>query len=243
MEHYILQPNEAVLFEDNIIIEGSRAENHLILTNINIVIVAAIRKIFKKDEVTTFVYPVSEIKVYNGAAQIAQKREKITVYFLNGELNFRFYTSSKAGKFMSKMTELITGKSIAQRGAGKVKNAIGLVDDTLGIDTIGTLSSAIENGLVKTVFNGIAGKGGEEGEEKESLASDAISTVANVTSAVLQAKAGNQTAAVSNADTNASKEITYEQKIENVKKLKELLDMDIITKEEFDAKKKELLGL
>lgn len=31
--------------------------------------------------------------------------------------------------------------------------------------------------------------------------------------------------------------------VEQVKKLKELLDMDAITQEEFDAKKKELLGL
>lgn len=36
---------------------------------------------------------------------------------------------------------------------------------------------------------------------------------------------------------------TYEDKIETVKKMKELLDIGAITQEEFDAKKKELLGL
>lgn len=243
MEHYSLQSNEAVLFEDDIIIQNSKADNHLILTNINIVIVSTVRKVFKKDEVTTFIYPVAEIKVYNGVPQITQKKGKITVYLLNGELNFSFYSNSKAVKFMGKMTDLITGKSIAQRGAGKVKNAIGLVDDTLGINTMGTLSSAIENGFVKTLFKGIGGNDEEQGGEKESLASEAISTVANVTSAVLQAKTGNQIADGSNSNTNLSGELTFDQRIENVKKLKELLDMDIITQEEFDIKKKELLSL
>ena len=36
---------------------------------------------------------------------------------------------------------------------------------------------------------------------------------------------------------------TINDPYENLKKLKELLDMDIITQEEFDKKKKELLGL
>ena len=35
----------------------------------------------------------------------------------------------------------------------------------------------------------------------------------------------------------------YNEKIENVKKLKELLDAGILTQEEFDSKKKEILGL
>ncbi|MBR3263239.1 MAG: SHOCT domain-containing protein [Lachnospiraceae bacterium] len=37
--------------------------------------------------------------------------------------------------------------------------------------------------------------------------------------------------------------MTYDEKIEAVKKLKELLDVGILTQEEFDKKKKELLSL
>ena len=37
--------------------------------------------------------------------------------------------------------------------------------------------------------------------------------------------------------------MSYDEKIDAVKKLKGLLDMGAITQEEFDAKKKDLLGL
>ena len=45
------------------------------------------------------------------------------------------------------------------------------------------------------------------------------------------------------AVTAAKEEPTFQSTADELKKLKELLDMDIITQEEFDAKKKQLLGL
>ena len=47
----------------------------------------------------------------------------------------------------------------------------------------------------------------------------------------------------SNPTTEAPKTTSETSNIENIKKYKELLDMGIITQEEFDAKKKQLLGL
>ena len=46
-----------------------------------------------------------------------------------------------------------------------------------------------------------------------------------------------------NAETKPTNTMSYDEQIANVKKLKELLDEGIITQEEFDAKKKEIMGL
>ena len=46
-----------------------------------------------------------------------------------------------------------------------------------------------------------------------------------------------------NAETKKTNTMSYDEQIATVKKLKELLDDGIITKEEFEAKKKEIMGL
>ncbi len=46
-----------------------------------------------------------------------------------------------------------------------------------------------------------------------------------------------------NAETKKANTMSYDEQIATVKKLKELLDDGIITKEEFEAKKKEIMGL
>lgn len=40
-----------------------------------------------------------------------------------------------------------------------------------------------------------------------------------------------------------SSSMSIEEQIETLKKLKELVDMGVLTQEEFDAKKKEIMGL
>ena len=42
---------------------------------------------------------------------------------------------------------------------------------------------------------------------------------------------------------SSAREMSTDEKIETLKKLKELVDMGILTQDEFDLKKKELLGL
>ena len=45
------------------------------------------------------------------------------------------------------------------------------------------------------------------------------------------------------ATTKQSNNMTFDEQIEMVKKFKELMDVGILSKEEFDAKKKEIMGL
>lgn len=240
MDHYILQPEEVVLFENSIFISESKATNHLILTNINIVVVSTTKKMFRAEEVSVTTYPVESVKIYNDTPQVSQKNGTVTIFMTSGELKFSLGSTRDATKFVNQMVSLITGKSAAERGAGKVKSAIGLVDNTLGINTTGAIAGVLENGLVKTIFKGIGDKKTHKTKEQTSVAVK-ITETANAATSVAQAVSGLQgTAAEQRAQQD---KVPYEERIEQVKKLKELVDMNIITQEEFEAKKKELLEL
>ena len=57
--------------------------------------------------------------------------------------------------FHSQAYELLTGKTRAQRNAQKVKSAIELVDDTLGIDIVEAAGKVVKNGVVCSVVGGV----------------------------------------------------------------------------------------
>ena len=45
------------------------------------------------------------------------------------------------------------------------------------------------------------------------------------------------------AEDRSNSPMSFDEQIENLKKLKELVDMGVLTQEEFEAKKKEIMGL
>lgn len=245
MENYTLQLNETVLYEDSVY-ESEVGRSHLILTNLNIVLIITkriSRGLFKKDleEVYVKTYPISEVKVYNDLPQVKQKMKDVTLYLTSGELEFTFDSALKAFSFVNKTKELLTGNNSAVRGAGKVKKAIGVVDQTLGINTMGTISGVLEKGVGGTLLGGI-GKNRTQIQTSTSIPKSEIETelLKDETPEVNQEYDNNM-------KTQSAKEmrlnLSYEEKIESVKKLKELLDMGIISQDEFDLKKRELLGL
>ena len=48
MEKYVLQPVEVILFEDAVSIVGAKTNDHIILTNLNVVIESIEKKYSKK---------------------------------------------------------------------------------------------------------------------------------------------------------------------------------------------------
>lgn len=64
----------------------------------------------------------------------------------------------EARKFTGKMINAVTGTTLARRGADKVKGAIGIIDDTLGLDTRNTVKGLLENGVKGTIVNGLGKK-------------------------------------------------------------------------------------
>ena len=230
---YKLESDEVALFESDVSLKENKDKNVILITNHNIVIETTKKKMFKKPEFSLQVYPTSDIKLYNDQPQIKQKSNDVFVSLINKELQLTFESMFLARKFVTKATESVTGKTVSARGAGKIKSAIGLVDDTLGIDTIGTISGVMENGVVKSILGGTKSR---QNAESVSNNSGIIETVADV----VEIATGKD---VPKLNPNNKCEMSYDEKIDAVKKLKGLLDMGAITQEEFDAKKKDLLGL
>ena len=61
----------------------------------------------------------------------------------------------EARKFHGKAINAVTGTTISKRGSEKIKGAFDLVDDTLDIDTRGTIKGLLNNGIKGTLINGI----------------------------------------------------------------------------------------
>jgi len=72
------------------------------------------------------------------------------------EKNFtiNFYGIIEAKKFVTKLTDAITGTTIIKRSTEKVKEAFSTVDDVLGFNTRETIKGVIENGVVSSILKG-----------------------------------------------------------------------------------------
>ena len=233
MEHFSLQPNESILYKgDGLFYESKKTYScDLFLTNLNLVIVRKIAKLFAKNQTDVYSYPVSEIKIYNETPQIKQSGTAVEIYLTGGELKIDLQSIFEAKKFIHIAYELLTGKSFSVRGAEKVKGAVGLVDSTLGIDTVGTVKNVLEKGVVGTVFGGLSKK-----TSRSAKGSAVVKEAFDLTKNLLGKPTSTETV---ESSQNAS--ITDEQ-IETIKKMKELLDAGVLTQEEFDIKKKDILG-
>jgi len=243
MKNYALQPNESILYSGNVFLGTGSASVKLALTNLNLVLVITTKKLFAKEQVQVDVYPVSEIKIYNDVPQIKQKEHRVEVFFTSGEVAVSFLSAREAHKFVNAAWQLITGKSMAERGSDKVKAMVGLVDNALGINTVETIKSTLENGLVGTIFGGIGKKGSSaKGGASSSTTEVVVKEAASLAREVIHSRTPNETTP-SEAQAPAISAPAQNDPVEQLKKLKELVDMGILTQEEFDAKKKQILGL
>ena len=241
MERYRLQSDETVLYEGNVHkIEKYEKKSimasfnttsivELLLTNKNIVLTTRMKKMFSKEQLNIEIYPLSDIKIYEEMPQIKLNKLDAEIYLTSGELYLTFISKAEITKFYQSVMKVLTGKSFATRGAEKVKGGIGLVDDTLGINTIGTIKDVLENGVAKTLFFG---------KKKNQISDSAIKEVAGVAKDVVKEARGNN-----DTDKKEKEVLNYDQQVDALNKMKALLDAGILTQEEFDAKKKEILGL
>ena len=222
MEHYQLKTDEVVLYKGNeVYYRGENKEIELILTNYAIVAIKKVKKLFKAPVVNVSIYPVGEIKRYKNLPQIKQEGGDVEVYLVDKEVAFRFVSKNNAGKFVSACLELLVEKSAFERAATKVKDTIAVVDDTLGIDTVGTITAGVQSGANGFLTGNTVKKGG-----------------------VLRGLVGALQGAVSaQVKKDEPKMVASGDGFAEIEKWKKLLDSGVITQEEFDKKKKEILGL
>lgn len=236
MDNYTLLPGEFVLYKGSCSLEGKNddfLEQHrsnmsveMILTNLNLVFVKKAKKLFGKTFSEVEIISVKDIKVYRDDPQIKLEDSSVEIFFTNGEKVVHLYSKNEARKFMDKAFELLTGKTRATRVSDKVKDAVDLIDETIGLNVADTVKAVIDGGLVGIAF----GRFGKSHRVKPHV-SDSIAEVVSSTQDLLINKAPQQTMEET------------DNPLETIIQLKELLDAGVITQEDFDAKKKQLLGL
>ena len=101
---------------------------------------------------------LENIKIYNGAAQVKQKISDVEIQTVEKNITVTFSGMIEARKFAGKLIDTVTGTTLAQRVSDKTKGAIDMVDDTLGVDTRGTIKGVLEQGIKGTLLNGIGKK-------------------------------------------------------------------------------------
>ena len=245
MERYQLQSDETVLYEGNVTkIDKYKKESfmdsfsaspttELLFTNKNIVLTTRTKKMFAQEQLNVEAFPLTDVKIYEDMPQIKQgKNNTVELYLTSGEIYLNFCAKAEATKFYQIAMQTLTGKSLAARSAEKIKDGIGLVDDTLGIRTVDTLKDVFKNGLSGTLLSGL------KQNKSSNLVNNNASTVKGFTEivkgAIKETRSGN---------SDKKDRLNYEEQIDALNKMKALLDAGVLTQEEFDAKKKEILGL
>ena len=160
---YKLDEDEVVLYEGEVHYPDKFSRVKYVLTSKKMVFIKTItvsRGWFKGSETHTEVDIVnlSDIKVFNDQVQVKQVKNEIQVQ--TKDKNFSIFLSGiiEAKKVITKIIDATTNTTMAQRGSTKVKGAIDLVDDTLGLDTRGMVKGVMENGIKGTIINGIKRK-------------------------------------------------------------------------------------
>lgn len=157
MEHYDLEESEVVLYKGNVSLKKKKGITELVLTNINFVLITRRKRLFSKEQVDVETFPIDEIKYYKGNPQVIKKGHLIELYFLNDETEFTFESRNEARKFVSATLNLLTNKTTFERtlekSIDKVKGTISLVDDKLGVDSVGITKGAIKNGFIGRTTN------------------------------------------------------------------------------------------
>lgn len=160
MENYKLKPEEVVFYKGDVTLKGKKGRTELIFTNLNLVLINKYKKLFSKEEITISEYPVHEIKMYEGVPQIKAKGSLVEIYMKETEIEIEFESRMETHKFINATNKFLTGETTVQKGAKKVKDAIGIVDDTLGINTVQATGNVIKNGIVGNITGAIGKIGG-----------------------------------------------------------------------------------
>ena len=157
MANYELLADEVVLYQGAVTSKNYKGSLQLTLTSHKIVLEKE-KGLFKKELELIDIILLETVKFYNNAAQIKQKNDTVEIQTTDKNIALVFSGMIEARKFTSKIVDAVTGTTLAQRSSDKIKDAFGMVDDTLGLDTRGTLKGILENGVKGTLLNGIGKK-------------------------------------------------------------------------------------
>lgn len=233
MKQYELREDEVCLCETKAYEENTDKYYDIMLTNINFVMLHTKQRLFKHDECTLTIYPINDVKFYNDEPYVKLSKRVVEIYFKTCQLKFNFVNNpGDSSKLYNEFITLLTGKSIAERRSDKFKDTVKIVDNTLGVDTLGAAKNVIENGVNSTILGGTKNASAQANMPKGKLG--LLSNALGVAKDIFSLKNGKK-------EEESTK--TLDEKVDTLKKLKELVDMGIITQEEYELKKKQIFEI
>lgn len=158
MVNYELSADEVILYENSILSDFHKSSK-IILTSKKIIfektemVKLGLLK-SKTKEVIEDQINLDSIKVYNGKAQIKQKGSAVYIQTTEKNFTINFEGLIEARKFITKITDAITGTTSFKRGTEKVKETFNTVDDVLGFETRDAIKGVITNGVIGTILKG-----------------------------------------------------------------------------------------
>lgn len=155
--NYSLQAEEVILFEGEAESKDYKGSLIVTLTSQKLIIEKE-TGVFKKIREIIEQISIADVKIYNGTAQIKQKGSNVEIQTIPKNITLEFSGIIEARKFTSKIIDTVTDSTVAQRVSNKTKDAIEIVDDTLGLDTRETTKSVLEQGIIGTILHGIGKK-------------------------------------------------------------------------------------
>lgn len=158
MKNYNLQKDEVVLYHGKVellpdgkeVKRGKKNFNtEIFLTNFNFVFITTLKRLFRKEEVTTEVYSASSVKFYREEPHIVAKKKTAEVYFENAEKFIKFEKKKELSAFVSAALRMVSGKSKLVRVVKRVQKNVKETDDELNIDIVGGVKTVA--GVTATV--------------------------------------------------------------------------------------------
>ena len=156
MNNFTLDADEVILHES--IVNGNAYTGLLLTLTSKKIVLEKEKGFFKKERILVQIIELQTIKFYNETAQIKQKGLNVDIQSTTGNITLTFSSPIEARKFTGKIIDAVTGTTLAKRSSEKVKDAFELADDTLGLDTRGTIKSVLEQGIKGALWNGTGQK-------------------------------------------------------------------------------------
>ena len=152
--NYSIDQDEVILYEGKVGYLKESQNVDFVLTSKKMIFEKT-KGIFKKEKKLVDLIELDKIKKYNDTICVKQKSNEINVQTIDKNLSLYFSGMIEAKKVFTKIIDTTTGTTMTKRGTEKVKNALDIVDETLGLDTRGIVRGVLENGVKGTIINGI----------------------------------------------------------------------------------------
>lgn len=126
MENYELAEDEVILLTTEVYYDDVEDKLLLTLTSKKIIIekveikkVSLLKK--EEDKKVINIVNISDIKLYNNKVQVHQKNTEVYIQTIKNNFTIKFDNAIEAVKFVTKVTDVVTGTTMSDRGVKRLK--------------------------------------------------------------------------------------------------------------------------